>query len=389
MAGPHWHILTGEYPPQPGGVSDYTRLVAEGLAARGCTVDVWTTTAEGETPLARCVTVHREPAIWSGAGLARLGAKLGPPGGGRRLLVQYTPNAWGGKSVNLGFCRWLAARGRGGDAVRVMFHELFHYTRLRERPTRWLLPVVHRAMLRRVLEGCSHVDYSTGEWGRLLAHFPTAREKMTTWMPVPSTIPVVDDAAGVVALRRQIAPEGEAIIGSFGTYGEDLRQRLGAVFPRLVLAQSDRVGLLIGRGGDRFAAQLISAHPRLRGRLVAPGSLDPAGVSRHLQICTVLVQPYPDGLCARRTTAMAAFVHGLPVASNAGSFTEAEMASDCAALAQADSPESLVCVAESLLGDTEKRARLGASARRVYERHFALERTIEVLLESHVSDAGR
>jgi glycosyltransferase involved in cell wall biosynthesis len=270
-----------------------------------------------------------------------------------------------------------------------MFHELFHYTRLRERPTRWLLPVVHRAMLRRVLEGCSHIDYATGEWGRLLAHFPTARGMMTTWMPVPSTIPIVDDSAGVVALRRQIAPEGEAIIGSFGTYGEDLRQRLGAVFPRLVLAQPDRVGLLIGYGGDRFAAQLISAHPGLRGRLVAAGSLDPAGVSRHLQICTVLVQPYPDGLCARRTTAMAAFVHGVPVASNAGSFTEAEMDSGCAALAQGDSPESLVCVAESLLGDTEKRAWLGVSARRVYERHFALERTIEVLLESHVSAAGR
>ena len=28
-----WVILTGEYPPQPGGVSDYTRLVVEGLAA--------------------------------------------------------------------------------------------------------------------------------------------------------------------------------------------------------------------------------------------------------------------------------------------------------------------------------------------------------------------
>ena len=36
-----WHIITGEYPPQPGGVSDYTRLVAEGLAAAGDAVTVW------------------------------------------------------------------------------------------------------------------------------------------------------------------------------------------------------------------------------------------------------------------------------------------------------------------------------------------------------------
>ena len=30
--GTRWHILTCEYPPQSGGVSDYTYLVAKGLA---------------------------------------------------------------------------------------------------------------------------------------------------------------------------------------------------------------------------------------------------------------------------------------------------------------------------------------------------------------------
>ena len=28
-----WHIITGEYPPVIGGVSDYCQVVAEGLAA--------------------------------------------------------------------------------------------------------------------------------------------------------------------------------------------------------------------------------------------------------------------------------------------------------------------------------------------------------------------
>src|SRR5579862_6625194 len=36
-----WHIITPEYPPQTGGVSDYTRLVAEGLAEKGDVVHVW------------------------------------------------------------------------------------------------------------------------------------------------------------------------------------------------------------------------------------------------------------------------------------------------------------------------------------------------------------
>ena len=35
------HIITPEYPPQPGGVSDYTAQVAEGLAQEGEEVHVW------------------------------------------------------------------------------------------------------------------------------------------------------------------------------------------------------------------------------------------------------------------------------------------------------------------------------------------------------------
>src|SRR5262245_59769784 len=56
-----WHLVTGEYPPQPGGVADYTRLVAQGLAAAGDTVHVWAARAPGDTPQDVGVTVHRLP----------------------------------------------------------------------------------------------------------------------------------------------------------------------------------------------------------------------------------------------------------------------------------------------------------------------------------------
>ena len=44
-----WHILTCEYPPQTGGVSDYTFLVANGLASHD-EVHVWCPSV-GETRL--------------------------------------------------------------------------------------------------------------------------------------------------------------------------------------------------------------------------------------------------------------------------------------------------------------------------------------------------
>ena len=36
-----WHLLTGEYPPQPGGVADYTQQLARALSESGKQVHVW------------------------------------------------------------------------------------------------------------------------------------------------------------------------------------------------------------------------------------------------------------------------------------------------------------------------------------------------------------
>jgi glycosyltransferase involved in cell wall biosynthesis len=382
-----WDILTGEYPPQPGGVADYTQLVAEGLTARGCDVHVWTAGATGRIgglpeSAAQDVTIHRIDGAWTRPGLAQIGEALGPPGSGRCLLVQYTPNAWGRKGTNLGFCRWLAARGHGGDPIRVMFHELYYYIQPRDRPIRWLLPLVHRAMLRIVLSGCTRIDYATGEWGRLLQRYASARRRPMTWLPVPSTIPVVDDPEGVATLRRRFEIVGQTVVGSFATYGENLRGRLLPVFPRVVLARPERVGLLIGRNAKTFAAEVRARHPELADRLVAVGDLEAADVSRHLQICNILVQPYPDGICGRRTTAMACLAHGLAIATNLGPFTEPELAeSGCAAFASGDDPDALIRAAESLLADPEAQARARASARATYDAHFALHQTLDALAE--------
>ncbi|HEY0094990.1 MAG TPA: glycosyltransferase, partial [Archangium sp.] len=56
-----WHLLTGEFPPRPGGVSDYTWQVAEGLARTGCAVHVWAPGDPQEALAPEGVTVHRLP----------------------------------------------------------------------------------------------------------------------------------------------------------------------------------------------------------------------------------------------------------------------------------------------------------------------------------------
>ena len=145
---PIWHLLTGEYPPQIGGVSDYTMVLAGALAAAGAEIHVWATALAGPAPDLVGVTVHRIAGRRSSADLSRLGAVLDAFAPPRRLLIQHVPNAWGYKGLNLGFGRWLAGRRRQGDDVRVMFHKVRYFTRLCDRPTRWLLAAVQRRMVR-------------------------------------------------------------------------------------------------------------------------------------------------------------------------------------------------------------------------------------------------
>jgi glycosyltransferase involved in cell wall biosynthesis len=374
-----WHLITGEYPPRQGGVADYTALLAAALAMAGSDVHVWTT--EGpDSGTTDGVTVHRPAGGWSPFELAHFEMELDafpPP---RRLVVQYAPNAWGYKGMNIGFCRWLLRRRRLGDDVRVMFHEVWYAWRLWDKPTRWALAVGQRMMARTLMEACSSAYVSIPGWEPLLRASEKGARRPITWLPVPSTIAVVDDAPAVAELRSRLAPRGQQIIGSFGTFGGMIGSMLAEILPRLLERHDDRVGLLFGRGSDRFAARLVAERPELTGRLIAAGALSPSEVSIHLQACDLLVQPYPDGLSTRRTTLMAGLAHGVATVSNLGALSEPVWGrSPCVALAPSSDLSEVVVAAESVLACPERRAELGAAGREMYRRDFAVERTVEVI----------
>jgi len=72
-----WAIVTGEYPPQLGGVSDYTRLVADALVAAGDEVHIWAPALDSAGQLEtvtheRGITVHRLPDHFGRHGIAAL-----------------------------------------------------------------------------------------------------------------------------------------------------------------------------------------------------------------------------------------------------------------------------------------------------------------------------
>src|SRR5215469_3888196 len=90
-----WHLITGEYPPQPGGVSDYSRWVASALAAAGDIVHVWCPRYETSNIEDSGVIVHRELGGIGPLDLFKAGKKLNKYPRPRRLLVQWVPHAFG------------------------------------------------------------------------------------------------------------------------------------------------------------------------------------------------------------------------------------------------------------------------------------------------------
>ena len=167
------------------------------------------TSSPGEAVESAGVAVHRTCGRWSPADLRRLGEALDAFPAPRRLLVQYTPNAWGYKGLNLGFCRWLLGRRRDqGDEIRVMFHEVAYSLQPGDRPTRLLLAAGHRWMARTLLKAGTHVDVTTPAWERRLRTCHPGDRLEIGWRPVPSNIPVVDDPVAVASVRRTVRAPG-------------------------------------------------------------------------------------------------------------------------------------------------------------------------------------
>lgn len=372
------HLVSGEYPPQVGGVADYTYLVAAGMAAEGEAVHVWCPPADRPTPGSPGVTVHREMGRISWADLGRVGRMLDGFPGPRRLLVQWVPHAYGRRAMNVPFCWWLVRRAMAGDRVEIMVHEpsLGFTTRsLRHNAA----ALVHRLMTVLLLRAAHRVWVAAPEWERRWRPYTLGRRVPFAWLPIPANVPVEDDPEGIRSLRARLTPSGGVLMGHFGTYGGAIAELLAGLLPRL-LSPRDRAVLLMGRGGEEFREELLRRHPELDGRVHATGGLPPDLLSRYLSACDLLVQLYPEGVNTRRGSMMAGLSHARPIVVNAGGDTEPVWAeSRAVALVPVGDEAALVARVESLLADPEERGRLGAAAGAFYQSLFDVSHTVTVL----------
>jgi len=370
-----WAVLTGEYPPDPGGVSDYTRLVARGLAAAGDEVRVFAPPQRGKGDAADPgVAVHRLPGRFGPRSLTELGQLLVREPRPDRILLQYVPHAFGFKAMNLPFALWVARRLRRAAPVWVMFHEVVT-------PFRWwpvthaVLGAVTRVMARLVAGAADRVFVSIPDWGRRLGRL-SPRARPAEWLPVPCTLDANPDPADAAAARGRYKPDRGFLVGHFGTFGSPIAGLVGPAAAELLGLSSGVTVLFVGRGSDRFRDDFAAAHPDFADRVAATGELPPGAVSAHLRACDLLLQPFPDGVSSRRTSAMAGLANGVPVVTNLGALSEPLWPGGAVAAATTPDPSEVARLAAWLLAGPEVRANLGRRGATLYRDTFSLEHTI-------------
>ncbi|MEO8076549.1 MAG: glycosyltransferase [Acidobacteriota bacterium] len=374
-----FHILTGEYPPDSGGVGDYTQLLALGLTARGCTVHVWSPGAVSSDD--RGVHLHGLPDAFGAASRKVIEDGLAASPG--CVLLQYVPNAVGARGANLPFCFWLLGLRRRHADIRVMFHEPYFYFSWGH-PLGNVLAVLQRAMAAVLLRASGVAYLSTASWVPYLRPWNSSDTTLVV-SPVPSTIAGTAAPTEIARWRARLlgGARDAVVVGHFGTFGDHLAGQLEPVIKVLLYTHAPARFICMGRGSEAFVAGFNIRHPSLAPRMDATGPIPSSELAAALRACDLVVQPYPDGVTTRRTTVMAALANEVPTVSTDGALTEPVWhETGAVALAPASNPRAIGSVVVGLLRDPAARAALARAGRRTYDERFALDLTIDRLLST-------
>ncbi len=359
-----WHIITGEYPPQPGGVSDYTHEIARALANEDDKVHVWNPGSSTAVLSASKVEIHDLPRGFGFRWLRELSRGLSRYPAPHNVVVQYVPHIYGWKSMNLAFCLWLVAQ-RNCNII-VMFHEVAYPFRVGQPRKHDLLAIVHRIMAWIVLRSANFAFTSNGHYQALLDRLAPQDAKVGI-LRICSNIPF-QSSNGVSSTGLRNGKNSHFTVGVFSSFGGEIRDVLEPVL--LCALRNPLIRVSLVGPANSFVDSLTARFPELGGRISTTGRVEATTAGPYLQACDLLLQLYPDGACAARGTLIAALASGVPVITTSGELTDGLLLESGGLLFAENSPEEISAAIESLRTDLNLRQRIGIRAKRLYEEHF-------------------
>jgi glycosyltransferase involved in cell wall biosynthesis len=318
-------FVTGEFPPTPGGVGDYTDRLAGALTDQGHVVGVFTSAraSDGEAANTDTVWANRPGAsIWRSVGRWNLRAwrTLAAQIQSWRpdvVHIQYQAGAYGLRGA-VTLYPWLLRLWNVRPLSVVTFHDL-------------LPPHMFSGSGRLGFDRRAVAWLGRGADAAIATNADDARQLVTmqarrVWqVPIGANIPVVS-SPNRQDLRAQYGIVREApLLAYFGFYNasKGLLELLTA-FAALTQQRPDARLLLIGGGAGQTDPTNVQFAERLRqhaqslavsDRLIWTGYTDAAGVSACLHAADVVVLPFRDGVSLRRGTFMAALSHGCAIVS--------------------------------------------------------------------------
>jgi glycosyltransferase involved in cell wall biosynthesis len=244
-----------------------------------------------------------------------------------------------------------------------------------------VVAAVQRAMTLVLMSAARRVWVTTRAWTPLLEPYLAGRPLAIHWLPVPSSLQPAT-AVAVDDVRARYG-SGTRLVGHFGTHGALISSLVDDAIVGVATAEPAAHFLLIGSGSDAFRSALVERDRSLADRVSATGTLDAAALSAHIEACDVLLQPYPDGVTSRRTTAMAGLFAGVPVVTTDGKLTESFWRDEAPVkLAPVGDVRALVEHVVALLEDSVERRRQADAGRAFYDRWFDVRHTVAALVGS-------
>jgi glycosyltransferase involved in cell wall biosynthesis len=373
-------LITGEYPPDQGGVGDFTRELGKGLAVLGHDVHVITSkwqVASGKRPISNLqppVPVHREITGWSWGCWKQIRQIV------QReridvLNVQFQTAAYGMRPAI-----HFIPRHKDRPPVAVTFHDLkAPYLFPKAGPLRWKAV----EMMAQRADGVivTNVEDEVRVANRSTERSRRSRKSQTANLvriPIGSNIapclPGAYDRA-IWRARWGIGPD-DVLLGYFGFLnerkgGEDLVETLAALVARGVSAHLLFVGGRVGSSDPTNAAYAqkvdrLIAERGLSRRVHHTEYVPAEEVSASLEAVDVCVMPYRDGVSLRHGSLHACLAHGRPVVTTRPAVETPEFRDgENMLLAPAEDVAALADCVVRLASDADLRARLEKGAVRL------------------------
>jgi glycosyltransferase involved in cell wall biosynthesis len=356
-------LVTGEYPPDRGGVGDFTSQLGHALADLGHEVYVITTGPEPADPTHQAppVTVHRVVDGWAWRCWRQVAA-LAEDLDLDVLDVQYQAAAYRmHPAINF------VPRARSRPPVAVTFHDLkVPYLFPKAGPLRWW---VVRTLARRA---DAVIVTNSEDQLRLQEEIEPHKLKL---IPIGSNIepsPPASYDRDAERARWGVKPDG-ILLGYFGFLneskgGEELINALHLLVEQGLPAHLLKVGGRVGTSDptNRAYAEKIErliADLGLIPRVHWTGYARPAQISAALLATDVCVLPYRDGASFRRGTLLACLAHGRATVTTRPRAPLPEVRDgETMLLVEPRDPSGLAQAVTRLALDPELRARLEANA---------------------------